>query len=680
MRPGTALVGSLLVACAATLLAERSPQQPASTQAPEATFRSAVDLAQIDVIVTDGAGNPVPGLTAGDFELLENGVAREIAAFDAVDLPIARTSASLIDREPDVSSNARAPDRVYMFALDEVAPCNALRTRHFLRQFMDQYFGPNDVAAVALVGTGLATGGQDFTSNRRLLLQAIDKFSGGFDPGCPGRHTPPGTLRSGRSQQLAGLRALTESLARIPARRKAMLLFTQQLDIDMFDVVDYSGGVLGLAGEDAHAILRAATTANIAIYPIDPTGLTPHHIPIGTLASLSALGHATGGFSLSNSNSFAESFERIVRENSTYYLLGYDSAYGDDNGRYVRVNVNVKRPGLQVQARRGFVAASRRERRTERETDSGSAVASALASPLAAGGVTLRAVAVPRRGSDGAAIIDLAVEIDTSMLPLVERDGRLTGPVDVRYVVTSHRDKSFPEVRYATSLDLDPAAAATDRFVRMLTQFELRPGRYQLRVAAGNDVVAGSVVHDIEVPDYRDGPLTMSGVTIVSRPDAALTTFHAPDIDGPSRKARRCRPPLCPDDFVAARRAMTTWTAKIAAEQRGALPAPMTTRRTFTPADTVILYAEAYDNRKAGSAGAAGNVELTVGLHDAGGEIVRVVRDSRPSIDGEERYAFTMRLPIDGLQPGAYVLHVTAHSGENVVRRVLPMEIASSGK
>ena len=55
-----------------------------------------------------------------------------------------------------------------------------LRTRRFVRQFIEKHFGPHDVGAVAMLGRALSTDGQDFTSNRRLLLEAVDKFSGGF--------------------------------------------------------------------------------------------------------------------------------------------------------------------------------------------------------------------------------------------------------------------------------------------------------------------------------------------------------------------------------------------------------------------------------------------------------------------------------------------------------------------
>src|SRR5262249_30818076 len=153
--------------------------------------RSSVDAVQVDVFVTDATGTPVKGLTPDDFEVLENGKPRPLAAFRAIDIPIERSEeVGPALAEPDVLSNDRPEGRVYMFVRDEVGfvcdDCgvNILRTRRLVRQFIEQHFGPNDIGAVAMLGRGLSTDGQDFTSNRRLLLEAVDKFSGGF-PGGP---------------------------------------------------------------------------------------------------------------------------------------------------------------------------------------------------------------------------------------------------------------------------------------------------------------------------------------------------------------------------------------------------------------------------------------------------------------------------------------------------------------
>jgi VWFA-related protein len=239
MRLHACVVALFAAVCAAAPLAQRPAPVPPGTADGEPTFRSRVDLAQVDVLVTDASGEPVAGLTAADFALFENGVPRPITAFEAVHLANDGNDDRIdtVERGSDVSANSEPPGRIYVFTLDVVAACDALRARHFLREFLDRHFGPRDMASVALVGPGLATDGQDFTGNRRLLLDAIDKYSGGFARACERRYTPPRPLSAGRSQQMASLRTLTESLALIPGR-KTVLLFTQSLDVDMLDVVD----------------------------------------------------------------------------------------------------------------------------------------------------------------------------------------------------------------------------------------------------------------------------------------------------------------------------------------------------------------------------------------------------------------------------------------------------------
>src|SRR5262245_42992736 len=56
-------------------------------QGPQTTFRAGTDLVQVDVSVLDHDRRPVRGLTAADFTVLEDGKARPVVAFTAVDLP-----------------------------------------------------------------------------------------------------------------------------------------------------------------------------------------------------------------------------------------------------------------------------------------------------------------------------------------------------------------------------------------------------------------------------------------------------------------------------------------------------------------------------------------------------------------------------------------------------------------
>ena len=131
---------------------------------------------------------------------------------------------------------------------------DGLKTRHRVREFINEYFSDDDVAAI-VVQSGLVTDGQDFTSNRRLLLAALDR--------APGEAV----------NDMYGQDFLErmEVLARIPGGRKSVLWFFDRV-IDGFNVIDYRGGVLALKDHYLHGAMSAATRANIRVYPIYAEG------------------------------------------------------------------------------------------------------------------------------------------------------------------------------------------------------------------------------------------------------------------------------------------------------------------------------------------------------------------------------------------------------------------------
>ena len=82
-----ALLGFVTAALVANAFAAdvREPAQDAR-QDPQ-TFRSGVDVVQLDVIVSDRSGRPVRGLTARDFAIRENDVPVAIASFREIVVP-----------------------------------------------------------------------------------------------------------------------------------------------------------------------------------------------------------------------------------------------------------------------------------------------------------------------------------------------------------------------------------------------------------------------------------------------------------------------------------------------------------------------------------------------------------------------------------------------------------------
>ena len=128
-------------------------------------------------------------------------------------------------------------------------------------------------------------------------------------------------------------------------------------------------------------ILDEANRANASFYPIDPRGLAVFDenivpaagVGIGISAnptvglvedrarlnarntSLRTLAEATDGIAVVDTNDLARGLRRIVDDLSSYYLLGYYSG-GKLDGKFHSISVRVKRPGIQVRARRGYLA------------------------------------------------------------------------------------------------------------------------------------------------------------------------------------------------------------------------------------------------------------------------------------------------------------------------------------
>jgi VWFA-related protein len=117
-------------------------------------------------------------------------------------------------------------------------------------------------------------------------------------------------------------------------------------------------------------ILDEANRANTSFYPINPLGLPVFDSPISNplpLAvdqamlrqrdmTLRTLADATDGMAIVT-NDLAAGLKRVVDDLSSYYLVGYYST-GKLDGKFHPITVRVKRPGVQVRARRGYLAST----------------------------------------------------------------------------------------------------------------------------------------------------------------------------------------------------------------------------------------------------------------------------------------------------------------------------------
>ena len=182
-------------------------------------------------------------------------------------------------------------------------------------------------------------------------------------------------------------------------------------------------------------ILGEANRANATFYTVDPRGLpvfdtqldtTPPPVDVEMkilstrLDSLRVLAENTDGIAALNHNDLDTSLKRIVNDLSSYYLIGYRSTNARLDGKFHTITVRVKRPGIDVRARKGYRSATEEEVAAARTAAAapvpaaGAAVGSAMASLSRLRPETrfsMNAVPIPSPGTKAVSTIWVAGEL-----------------------------------------------------------------------------------------------------------------------------------------------------------------------------------------------------------------------------------------------------------------------------
>ena len=384
-----------------------------------------------------------------------------------------------------------------------------------IRRFLGRHLGEVDVASVVVLG--MQPRASVFSSSIPIVLSSLDSASlsgpltgsdGGLNLGTEeASEAFAGALASEGAmvaeQSLAQLAVAARALGELRGVRKAVLFFSEGIGTNLFPSAnpqarDAAQRVL----EAQKTFIRAASAADVAVYPIDVRGLaaiSPFSSgePDGfrEWSSLRVLADGTGGIAFVGRRDLDPVFDQIVTDTSDYYQLGYYSTTKSDR-RFHSLEITCRREGVVLRTRTSTPA-------PRPETGAPGAVPPSLRSlldralPIDGGGIELSASATPTRLASDAAEITVNVEI---------RSWGSAVPVDATFPSTAPQ----PQVGIAVYDPsgrrlLERVVALPSKGHSLTTSIQVPRRMWQVRVAAlaENGRFQGSVFLDLDMRPVR---------------------------------------------------------------------------------------------------------------------------------------------------------------------------------
>jgi VWFA-related protein len=342
-------------------------QQPA-VQQPTPVFRSGVDLVLVDVVVRDRTGSVVKGLTADDFELLEDGVRQQIRTFafeeitTAAPAVAAGNTLSAASARPAAPSGANASPAsppppaddgtakpltsddvaghrllTLLFDTSSMQPEDVQKATDAAIKWVDEQMTAADLVAVASIGSTLQIL-TDFTSSKEQVHEALTAFSGAESTAAAAVDASTAATDEAAATATDDTPTVDASTQELDTfnndvRLRALKTLAEALKpIQQKKAIIYFSAGMQRSGTDNQVELRAAVNAavraNVAIYPVDSRGLQAI-VPGGD-----ARQGSRGGVGAFSGRGVANQFSQLAAQQETLTSLAADTggtAFTDSN-------------------------------------------------------------------------------------------------------------------------------------------------------------------------------------------------------------------------------------------------------------------------------------------------------------------------------------------------------------
>ena len=552
----TLLAATVAVSVLMTLAAAAQQPAPQTPQVPRPTFETSAEIVLVDVNVVDRDARPVPTLTAADFNLEVNGQPRPIQTVQFISTTATNVTPATPREAAYTTNESQTTGRLLLFVVDEGSlRVGANRTILRTANSLFERLAPGDLVGLARLPTGF--GGVEFTADRKRVTDALMKVTGAsssklgmmnvnISEAWALENNDEGTFQNAVSRECAGMsgpdleacRNQVEADARAilleaSGRARATLSALEGLLKNLAPLktpvnIVFIGEGMFVARDRTNLtqLSRLAAEARATIHVIRPSqqffdiedrsptsGMTRFFDDGLMSEGLEQVAGATRGSMSTVTGDGKIAFDRLGRELSGYYLLGFEPTEADRTGRERRIKVEVKTRGLTVRARPTFVVPA--AAKAEAGLTPMQQLGEVLKSPLPLRGLPMR-VATYTAPESGSSKVRVVISAEVGEPATTEAEW----PIGV--IVLDKNDKVV--INRGGVSKLQPASARGAESPRLLlTSVALDPGEYTLRLAAVDETGRGGSVHHSIHARLNSGPkgIGYSDLMLVPQPPDA---------------------------------------------------------------------------------------------------------------------------------------------------------------
>jgi VWFA-related protein len=397
------LIASVLLVASAATAQQIGTNAPAGEQ-QNFTLTVQSQLVVEAVVVKDKQGKFIPGLTAKDFALTEDGVPQTVRFCEHEDLradsnllPAMKSSDEDIKiynklARSQIASESMENERyknhrllAFYFDMTTMPPGDQLRALGAAEKFIRTQMTSADLIALLRYQGGSVDILQDFTDDRNRLLSILETMIVGEGQNSADTVDDASSADTGAAfgqddsefnvfntdRQLSALETAAHMLGRVN-EKKALLYFASGLRLNGID-----------NQAQLHATVDAAVKAGVAFWPIDARGLVAE-APLGDATqgsagnaglytggdaaatqadfqqsqdTLFALAGDSGGKALLDNNDLTMGIVQAQQATQDYYILGYYTTNTAKNGRFRRIKISLTdKTEADLKYREGYFA------------------------------------------------------------------------------------------------------------------------------------------------------------------------------------------------------------------------------------------------------------------------------------------------------------------------------------